>query len=135
MADLFAVISSLKAEVAELRAELAERDREVAEAYQHGDGYRAPRWAKTTELCRELNVKRTWAYTHRQELGAVKFGDGEHKPALRYDMEVARAFWASLSLTDSAQETKPSSRRRRTTKSSSAKSGKPVRAVPSYKFG
>lgn len=116
-ADLFAVIASLRDEVAGLRAELAERASDE-DAVSSADGaYRAPRSATTREMCAEFNVKRSWAYRHRTELGAVQFGDGSAKPRLRWNMEVARAYWASLSLAEPAKpETQHGRRRRRSSK-------------------
>lgn len=95
--DLLTVLASLREEVAKLRAELVARAGQDRTAVDAGD-YQAPRWATATELCKELNVKRPWAYAHRAQLGAVAFGDGLTKPRLRFDMEAARAYWASLSL-------------------------------------
>jgi len=102
-------------------------------------------------MCRELGFHRTWAYQHKAKLGALLMptagGEAEEsaadaksrrrKPRLRFDMEVARAFWASCSLAEPAPEPKHPTQRRRQTKrrsSASERSGKPMRSVRSYKF-
>jgi len=44
-------------------------------------------------LAAELGVDRSWVYSHRGELGAIKLGAGS-KPRLRFDREVALEVFA-----------------------------------------
>jgi hypothetical protein len=59
--------------------------------------YRAPQWAKTSEMCKELNISEDYAAAHKRELGACVLpasADGA-RPMLRWEMDVARAWFAS----------------------------------------
>lgn len=60
--------------------------------------YRAPRWAETWQLCKELNISDDFAYAHKRELGASVLAlpkQRSGRPMLRWDMEVARVWFLS----------------------------------------
>jgi hypothetical protein len=120
-------------QVAEL---IAARRAADARALESERDYVAPRYAKTSQMCRELGFERTWAYGHRAQLGARVMGDGP-KARMRFDMEVARAFWASLSLTEAVAPAKTKQQRRSRSKSraqvgGTTRAGNKLLEVPSW---
>lgn len=96
-------------------------------------GYRAPDIATTAEFCRELGVSRTYAYAHREELGALTLGDGP-KARLRWDMTVARSYMAGRSLAPRPEKAKPrrASRRRTAVSSKLTAAGNEQLVVPDF---
>ncbi len=54
-------------------------------------------------LAAELGVERSWVYTHRDELGAIRLGTGA-KPRLRFDVEAA---WAVLARSAGSESHEP----------------------------
>lgn len=49
----------------------------------------APRLVTAGELADRLSVARSFVYEHRDELGAIRLGDGPKAP-LRFDVDVAK---------------------------------------------
>lgn len=109
-------------ELQELRAQLAEFSEREERPQSAPSDYRAPRYATTTQMCEELGFERTWAYGHRKELGAHRMGTGP-KARMRWDMEVARAYWSSLSLVEPEAGTKPPRRRAAVRRKAAEQSG------------
>ena len=62
----------------------------VAQLMRSGEVANDRRLVDATTLAGELGVDRSWVYSHRDELGAVRLGSGS-KPRLRFDVQVARA--------------------------------------------
>jgi hypothetical protein len=73
----------------------------VVQLMRSGDVANDRRLVDAATLAGELGVDRSWVYTHRDELGAVRLGSGS-KPRLRFDVQVARAFLARVRVEPSA---------------------------------
>lgn len=71
---------------------VARRVVELLRAERHSP--RERRLVDAATLAAELGVDRSWVYTHRAELGAIRLGTGS-KPRLRFDVDIARESLAS----------------------------------------
>lgn len=83
-------------------------------------GRRHVRLVDAATLAAELGVSRDFVYTHTDELGGKRIGDGP-RGRLRFDLDQALAVWASRSTKASREpkpppsETSPPRRRKRAT--------------------
>ncbi|WP_272476173.1 hypothetical protein [Baekduia alba] len=81
-------------------------------------------------VAQEIGMSAPWVREHAEILGGQRMGDGP-RPRLRFDLERARAAWASRSVSERPLATDPTpraaSRRRRSTTSGSDVELLPVR--------
>lgn len=131
--DVLDALASRVLEHPTLADAIARRVVEMLHEQQEQPDYRAPAIATTQELCKELRIERTYAYAHREALGARKLGDGP-KARLRWDMETARAFMASRSLApqEKTKRRRSSRRSRRAAEGGLTAAGNALLAVPDF---
>lgn len=99
LADVLAELRLLRAELHELRQSTATTTQPRA------------RLVTATELAAELGVSRDWIYQHRDDLGAVRIGDGP-KARLRFDIDAARQAIGARSQASGQPQTHAAPRRR-----------------------
>jgi hypothetical protein len=91
---------------------------------------RTGRLIDAAEVARRNSVDRAWVYSHADELGAVRIGDGP-RPRLRFDPErVREAFACSAdrsAVEPAARGAEPNARRRRRARAGTAAPLLPIR--------
>jgi hypothetical protein len=67
----------------------------VVQLLRTGEVVNDRRLVDAATLAGELGVDRSWVYSHRDELGAIRLGSGS-KPRLRFDVQIVRAALARV---------------------------------------